>query len=74
NDGWIMNLVLGVMYILFPLSWFGMMGWTGVHLGNFATQIVGDGAKLPQTAGNEGGKQIKDAAVSVITKGKGKLK
>ncbi|HFW3090917.1 TPA: conjugal transfer protein TraG N-terminal domain-containing protein, partial [Salmonella enterica subsp. enterica serovar Reading] len=74
SDGWIMNLVLGVMYILFPLSWFGMMGWTGVHLGNFATQIVGDGAKLSQDAGNEGGKQTKGAAVSAFTKGKGKLK
>ncbi|EEC5203313.1 conjugal transfer protein TraG, partial [Salmonella enterica] len=74
NDGWIMNLVLGVMYILFPLSWFGMIGWTGVRLGDFATQMVNNGAKLPQTAGNEGGKQTKEAAVSVITKGKRKLK
>ncbi|EIG7192678.1 conjugal transfer protein TraG N-terminal domain-containing protein [Salmonella enterica] len=74
NDGWIMNLVLGVMYILFPLSWFGMLSWTGVRLGDFATQMVNNGAKLPQTAGNEGGKQTKDAAVSVITKGNRKLK
>ncbi|EAQ6248377.1 hypothetical protein GNN02_07740 [Salmonella enterica] len=74
NDGWIMNLVLGVMYILFPLSWFGMMSWTGVRLGDFATQMVNNGAKLPQTAGNEGGKQTKDAAISVITKGNRKLK
>ncbi|SQI66768.1 membrane protein [Salmonella enterica subsp. diarizonae] len=72
NDGWIMNLVLGVMYILFPLSWFGMMGWTGVRLGDFASGMVKGGTKLPQDAGNEGAKQTKDAAVSVITKGKGK--
>ncbi len=70
NDGWIMNLVLGVMYIMFPLSWFGMMGWTGVRIGDFATRMVSEGAKLPQDAGNSGIKETGNLAGKAITKGK----
>ncbi|EBV7252004.1 conjugal transfer protein TraG [Salmonella enterica subsp. enterica serovar Pomona] len=73
NDGWIMNLVLGVMYILFPLSWFGMMGWTGVRLGDFATQMVNKGAKLPQDAGTSGVKETGNLAGKAVSQGK-KLK
>ncbi|MFP3490099.1 conjugal transfer protein TraG N-terminal domain-containing protein, partial [Staphylococcus sp. SIMBA_130] len=25
NDGWIMNLVLGMMYLVFPAFWMGML-------------------------------------------------
>ncbi|EAU9427410.1 hypothetical protein EOI87_27895 [Salmonella enterica] len=34
NDGWSMNIVLGTMYIVFPLGWFATMGWTGVKIGS----------------------------------------
>lgn len=71
NDGWIMNLVLGVMYILFPVSWFGMMGWTGIRIGEFATQMMSKGAELPQQAGNSGAKEVGNLAGKAVTKGKG---
>jgi hypothetical protein len=32
NDGWIMNLVLGMMYVVFPVFWIGMLSWIGVNL------------------------------------------
>lgn len=72
NDGWIMNLVLGVMYIMFPLSWFGMMGWTGVRIGEFASGMMKEGVRMPQEAGQEGGKTAKDVGKSAITKGRSK--
>ncbi|HGP2816164.1 TPA: conjugal transfer protein TraG N-terminal domain-containing protein [Salmonella enterica] len=72
NDGWIMNLVLGVMYIMFPLSWFGMMGWTGVRIGEFASGMMKEGVKMSQDAGQEGGKTAKNAGKSAITKGRSK--
>lgn len=72
NDGWIMNLVLGVMYILFPLSWFGMMSWTGVRIGEFASGMMKEGVKMPQDAGQEGGKAGKNMGKNAITKGRSK--
>ncbi|EHB3563464.1 conjugal transfer protein TraG [Salmonella enterica subsp. enterica serovar Oranienburg] len=74
NDGWIMNLVLGVMYILFPLSWFGMMGWTGVHIGDFATKMMSNGSRMPMEAGSEGTQKIKNGASAIATKGKSSMK
>lgn len=70
NDGWIMNLVLGVMYLIFPLTWFGMLGWTGVNVGAFIDKAISGGTKMPQDAGSEGSKHIKDAASGAISKGK----
>ncbi|EDW1731954.1 hypothetical protein S726_004083 [Salmonella enterica subsp. enterica] len=29
NDGWVMNIVLGTMYIVFPLGWFATIGLDG---------------------------------------------
>lgn len=28
-----MNLVLGMMYVVFPVFWIGMLSWIGVNLG-----------------------------------------
>ncbi|KZF63047.1 hypothetical protein S118_23665, partial [Salmonella enterica subsp. enterica serovar Tennessee] len=54
NDGWIMTLVLGVMYLIFPLTWFGMLGWTGVNVGAVIVKAISGGTKMPQDAGSEG--------------------
>lgn len=70
NDGWIMNLVLGVMYIVFPMSWFGMLGWTGIRVGALVDQAVTRGTEMSQSAGSEGTKHMKDAASGAISKGK----
>lgn len=67
-DGWIMNLVLGMMYVVFPMFWVGMLGWIGVNVGDVAKSLS-QGGKMPQDAGEKGGKLAKDAATSAATKG-----
>lgn len=67
-DGWIMNLVLGMMYVVFPMFWVGMLGWIGVNVGDVAKSLS-QGGKMPQEAGEKGGKLAKDAATSAATKG-----
>ena len=69
-DGWIMNLVLGMMYIIFPAFWIGSLGWAGARIGNMVDSAMGTGAKMPQQAGSEGGKVAVDAVKTVATKGK----
>lgn len=73
NDGWIMNLVLGVMYLLFPLTWFGMLGWTGYTIGAMVNTAMKDGVRMSQDAGMEGGKTAGNAVENSVKKGAGKL-
>jgi len=74
NDGWIMNLVLGAMYLLFPLTWFGMIGWSGYTIGAMVNTAMKDGVKMSQDAGSEGGKTTKSAVINSVKKGAGKFK
>ncbi|HDL7749460.1 TPA: conjugal transfer protein TraG N-terminal domain-containing protein [Yersinia enterocolitica] len=66
-DGWIMNLVLGMMYVVFPMFWLTMLSWIGVRIGDMARAIT-DGGKMPQAAGESGGKIAAGAANTVIRK------
>jgi hypothetical protein len=68
RDGWIMNLVLGMMYVIFPMFWLGMLSWIGLNVGEIA-QSMSKGAAMPQAAGQQGGGLAKDAATSAVTKG-----
>ncbi|WP_168402933.1 conjugal transfer protein TraG N-terminal domain-containing protein [Erwinia amylovora] len=70
-DGWIMNLVLGMMYVVFPAFWMGMLSWAGVKIGGVMDSAMVSASKMPQQAGIEGGKAAKSAAKSAITKGTG---
>ncbi|AHM72154.1 conjugal transfer protein TraG [Yersinia hibernica] len=67
-DGWIMNLVLGMMYIVFPMFWVGMLGWIGFKAGELA-QAMSKGGSMPQDAGQQGGGMVKDAVTKAVTKG-----
>ncbi|EBY9434316.1 conjugal transfer protein TraG, partial [Salmonella enterica subsp. enterica serovar Cerro] len=69
NDGWIMNMVLGTMYMVFPMGWFAMMGWTGVAIGNLINSAVHNAGQISQDIGKEGGGVVKDVGKSVIKKG-----
>ncbi|PLY36680.1 conjugal transfer protein TraG N-terminal domain-containing protein [Pectobacterium versatile] len=64
SDGWIMNLVMGAMYIIFPMFWIGMFSWIGVNLGGAIAASLKDGANMPQQAGQDAGKMAKDTAMS----------
>ncbi|EHC5910912.1 conjugal transfer protein TraG, partial [Salmonella enterica subsp. enterica serovar Eastbourne] len=74
NDGWIMNIVLGTMYIAFPLGWFTMMGWTGVKIGNLVSNGIDKAGSMSEQAGAEGPKAAEGAAKAVVTKGKSLMK
>ncbi|EBS4549555.1 conjugal transfer protein TraG, partial [Salmonella enterica subsp. enterica serovar Newport] len=74
NDGWIMNIVLGTMYIVFPLGWFAMMGWTGVRIGDLVSQGINKAGGLSQNAAESGPKAAGAAAKAVVTKGKSLMK
>lgn len=68
NDGWIMNLVLGMMYVVFPAFWMGMLSWVGVKIGGVIDSAMASASKMPQQAGNEGGKAAIDTVKSAATK------
>jgi len=67
-DGWIMNLVLGMMYVVFPMFWLTMLSWIGIKVGDMA-RAISDGGKMPQAAGESGGKMAAGAAKTAVTKG-----
>ncbi|HAF2130481.1 TPA: conjugal transfer protein TraG [Salmonella enterica] len=69
NDGWIMNIVLGTMYMVFPMGWFAMISWTGVAIGNLINSGIHNAGQASMDIGKEGGGIVKDAGKSVITKG-----
>lgn len=50
-----MNLVLGVMYKIFPMSWFGMLGWMLIRVGTIGVQAVTCGKDTSQSDGTVGG-------------------
>jgi hypothetical protein len=68
RDGWIMNLVLGMMYVIFPMFWLGMLSWIGIAVGDMAKSLS-QGGKMSQDAGQQGGGLAKNAATSAVTKG-----
>jgi len=63
-----MNLVLGMMYMIFPMFWLSMLSWIGLKIGDMA-QSLSKGASMPQEAGQQGGGLAKDAATTAVTKG-----
>lgn len=73
-DGWIMNLVLGMMYLVFPMFWVGMLSWAGAQLGSMAS-MISNSAKMPMQAGSEAGKQAQGIAIDAASGGiKGGIK
>jgi hypothetical protein len=73
-EGWIMNLVLGAMYVVLPMFWFGAVSWSGVQIGHAISQSVMDSSRGSQAAGAQGGKMATDVAKKVVTKGASKGK
>nr|MBG2990023.1 conjugal transfer protein TraG N-terminal domain-containing protein [Proteus mirabilis] len=68
SDGWIMNLVLGAMYIVLPLFWFGAVSWSGVNLGFAVSSVISSGSKGIQQAGAQGGSVMVDVVKKGIMK------
>lgn len=70
SDGWIMNIVIGAMYVAMPAVWIGTMGWTGVQIGSILGHAMRDGTAPIQKAGEKGADTVKKTAATVATKGK----
>lgn len=73
-EGWIMNLVLGSMFVILPAFWFGAVSWSGVQIGGALSSAVDKASRGSQQAGAEGGASAMKAAKTVATKGASKGK
>ncbi len=66
NSSWLLNLVMGVMFIVVPALWFGMMSWAGVNIGGVLSRAITDSSTKASDAGKKGA----DVAESTVKKGK----
>lgn len=66
NSSWLLNLVMGVMFIVVPALWFGMMSWAGVNIGGTLSRAITDSSTKASDAGKKGA----DVAESTVKKGK----
>jgi len=57
-----------MMYVVFPMFWLTMLSWIGIKVGDMA-RAISDGGKMPQAAGESGGKMAAGAAKTAVTKG-----
>nr|WP_082153156.1 conjugal transfer protein TraG N-terminal domain-containing protein [Yersinia similis] len=71
-EGWIMNLVLGAMFVVLPAFWCGAVGWSGAQIGQIISQSINGGTQLSQQAGAAGGQMATNAAKSALSRGKRK--
>jgi hypothetical protein len=71
-EGWIMNLVLGSMFVVLPMFWFGAVGWSGVQIGHALSQSMSSGTQISQQAGAAGGQTVTNTAKSALSKAKRK--
>lgn len=68
SDSWIMNLVLGAMYVVLPLFWFGAVSWSGVNLGFTVSSAISSGSKGTQQAGAQGGSAMLNVVKNIGVK------
>ncbi|MCX9048727.1 conjugal transfer protein TraG N-terminal domain-containing protein [Citrobacter portucalensis] len=75
SDGWILNLVLGAMYVMLPMFWFGAVSWSGVQIGGALSSVVDKATQGAKDAGAKGpgvaGEVVKTVATKGASKGKG---
>ncbi|MCS6734133.1 hypothetical protein NOM07_17410 [Proteus terrae] len=62
-------LLLGAMYIVLPLFWFGAVSWSGVNLGFAVSSAISSGSKGAQQAGAQGGLVMMDVVKNIEMKG-----
>ncbi|HEN3655537.1 TPA: conjugal transfer protein TraG N-terminal domain-containing protein [Yersinia enterocolitica] len=71
-EGWIMNLVLGSMFVVLPIFWFSAVGWSGVQIGQALSQSMSNGTQTSQQAGAIGGQIVTNSAKTALSRGKRK--
>ncbi|EBF8098481.1 conjugal transfer protein TraG N-terminal domain-containing protein [Salmonella enterica] len=70
-DGWIMNLILGAMYLVFPVFWMGSLSWAGVKAGAAFSGVMEKASSGSQDAGKKGGAMVEKTVTSAITRNRG---
>ncbi|WP_231094450.1 conjugal transfer protein TraG N-terminal domain-containing protein [Aggregatibacter actinomycetemcomitans] len=65
QDDFIINFVMGSLFIVVPALWFTAMGWAGIKTGDIA-QSMANGAKSSQTAGEKAGNMGSNAMQAKI--------
>lgn len=69
-----MNLVLGAMYVVLPMFWFGAVSWSGVNIGQALSSGVDKASQGSQQAGAKGPGVAGEVVKTVATKGASKAK
>ncbi|WP_460030062.1 conjugal transfer protein TraG N-terminal domain-containing protein, partial [Mannheimia haemolytica] len=54
QDDFIVNFVMGSMFLVLPAIWLGSMSWAGVKIGNMASHLT-NGSSESKSAGSQGG-------------------
>lgn len=63
-DDWLLNIVMGTMFIFLPALWIGSLGWAGVRAGESISSSIKNSGNKTQAAGQKGA----DMAENRVTK------
>ncbi|WIX33259.1 conjugal transfer protein TraG N-terminal domain-containing protein [Salinicola sp. JS01] len=62
NDKLVMGLVNGMMFIVLPSVWIGVMGWAGAGAGNAISSGIAKAGEQPKSAGGQAAEKAQNAA------------
>lgn len=63
NDKMVMRFVNGMMFIVLPSVWIGVMGWAGAGAGNAISSGIQTGSTEAKSAGSKAANKVQDKAV-----------
>lgn len=58
SDDLIVNIVMGVMFLVLPAFWLGALTWAGIRIGGAVAGITGSAVSDVKNAGGQAGKMI----------------
>ncbi|VEJ09396.1 conjugal transfer protein TraG N-terminal domain-containing protein [Actinobacillus delphinicola] len=68
----VFNLVIGIMYVVFPGAFFAMLGWAGINIGDFVQKAIDKQNSQAEKSGRKGA-NMGLAGVDAATGGKSKV-
>ncbi|MGX2956063.1 conjugal transfer protein TraG N-terminal domain-containing protein [Ursidibacter arcticus] len=64
EDDFIVNFVMGSLFLILPALWLGAISWAGVNIGQIAQQLA-NGTKDSKAAGQKGGESVKSTVKTI---------
>ncbi|HDX0990419.1 TPA: conjugal transfer protein TraG N-terminal domain-containing protein [Pasteurella multocida] len=64
EDDFIVNFVMGSLFLVLPAIWMGAISWAGVNIGNMAQQLT-NGSRDSKSAGQQGGDSVKSGVKTI---------